>query len=210
MLSINDIQNQNPAELLTGVGEWLEGTGHLSQARMYYEAAFKVDKTFSLALFRLGKLAYKMGQYAEAAKALRQAVRLTPDHAPTYYHLALACEKAGKTRSAIHWAKQVLRYNSEHDDGAFLVLLRCYAALRWWRSVLRVCTVLPQRMHDIGEVKLWQALSYVRLGQISKAAEVWMSVPGRIRKRYREESLQIEQLLSSIQTPLKDKERQSS
>lgn len=197
MLAIDEIQNQPPAELLTEVGEWLEDTGHLNQAQIYYGAALKVDKTFSLALFRLGKLAHKMGQYAEAARALRQAVRLTPDHAPTYYHLALACERAGKTRSAIHWAKQVLRYNLEHD-GAFLVLLRCYAALRWWRSVLRVCAVLPQRMHHIGEVKLWQALSYVRLGQMGKAAEAWARVPHRVRKRYREEAQQVEQLLSSL------------
>jgi len=180
------------------MGEWLEGAGHLEVARMYYESALKIDKTFALALFRLGKLAYRTGKYDEATRILKQATALTPDHAPTYYQLALSYEKSGRLRSAAHWARQTLRYNPEHD-GAFLVLLRCYAGLRWWRSVLRICTTLPQRMHQAGEVKLWQALAYTGLGQLSKASEIWEQVPNRIRRRYEEESRRIEQLLSSVE-----------
>lgn len=197
MLVTEQMQYRAPAELLTQVGEWLEDFGHLSMAQMYYEAALKVDKTFALALFRLGKLAYRTGKYSEATRFLKQATVLTPDHAPTYYQLALSCEKSGNFRSAVYWARQTLRYNSEHD-GALLVLLRCYAGLRWWRSVQRICRSLPKRMHQAGEVKLWQALAYVWLGQMSKAAEIWTQVPSRIRKRYVGESQQIEKLLSSV------------
>lgn len=66
MIAENGIEHQPPGELLTRVGEWLEDTGQLRPAQMYYEAALKVDKTFSLALFRLGKLAYRIGRYTEA------------------------------------------------------------------------------------------------------------------------------------------------
>lgn len=198
MLVTEQMRYQAPAELLTEVGEWLEYAGQLEMARMYYESALKVDKTFALALFRLGKLAYRTSKYVEAIRVLKRATKLTADHAPTYYQLALACEKSGKARSAAHWALQTLRYNPEHD-GAFLVLLRCYAGLRWWRSVLRICTTLPQRMYQAGEVKLWQALAYTGLGQLSKASEIWQQVPQRIRRRYGEQSRQIEQMLSSVE-----------
>ncbi len=198
MLVTEQMQYQAPAELLTKVGEWLEGAGHLEMARMYYESALKVDTTFALALFRLGKLAYRTGNYVEATKVLRRAIKFTPDHAPTYYQLALSYEKSGRLRSAVHWARRTLHYNPEHD-GAFLVLLRCYAGLRWWRSVLRICIALPQRMHQAGEVKLWQALAYTGLGQFSRASEIFEQVPDRIRKRYEKESRQIDQQLSSVE-----------
>lgn len=50
-------------------------------------------------------------------------------------------------------------------------------------------------MYRAGEVKLWQTLAYVWLGQLDKAAEVWAQVPDRIRKRYQEEAQQIERSL---------------
>ncbi|MEJ5253438.1 MAG: tetratricopeptide repeat protein [Chthonomonadetes bacterium] len=182
-IQTDEISHQEPAELLTKAGEWLEDRGHFAEAVAYYQAALTVDRTFSLAAFRLGKLAYGQGEYQEAIKYLRYAARLTPDHAPTLYHLSLSYEKAEQPRHAIYWAWQTLRYNPEHD-GAYLVLLRSYAALQWWRAVLRLYRRLPARLHGSWEPGVWLALAYAHLGQTQRALEMWRDLPPRIRKRY--------------------------
>lgn len=182
-IQIGGMPHKGPAEILTEVGEWLEDRGNFAEAVVYYRAGLAVDETFSLAAFRLGKLAFKRGEYQEAIKYLRYAVRLTPDHAPTVYHLSLSYEKAGQPRRAVYWAWQALRYNPEHD-GAYLVLLRSYAALQWWRAVLRLYRRLPARLHGSWEPKVWLTLAHGHLGQTRRASEMWRELPPRIRRRY--------------------------
>lgn len=184
-------QNQSPAELLEQVGGWLEAQGEIEQALIYYEAALQVDPTFSLASYRAGRIALRRQDYIRAVKFLEHAVRLTPDHAPTYYLLSLAYYKVGEVQRAIESAEIALQNNPLHV-GAFLQKLRCLALLKKWEEIEKICQDLPYQFSQITEIYLWQTLALIHLQKKEKAKNLYSKLSLKIRKRYPEIIKQIE------------------
>lgn len=184
-------QGQNPAELLTQVGEWLERWGQKAQAMTYYEAALLVDPTYSLAAFRGGDLALRQQQYAYAVEKLECALRLTPDHAPTHYLTSLAYAGLGQMERALALAERALQYNPHHS-GAILQKLRSLAALGRWEEIHSLCQKLPSHLLEAREIYLWHALATTHLGNLETARVLYDKISPRVRKRYSEAVRQIE------------------
>ncbi len=141
---------QEPAELLTKVGEWLE-TNRPDLAQAYFYAATLVNPTYDLAWYRLGDLCLRIGQYEQAVDAFRHAVELAPDHHPTWYKLSLALAQMGDIQGALEASLRVLQMAPLHS-GAWLQRLRLLAKLGRWEEVYQLCQEVPKSLQSSKEV----------------------------------------------------------
>lgn len=145
-------RDQSPAELLTTVGEWLEGIGQLEQAARYYFAATTISPDDALAFYRLGKLRLRQAEYALACDALSRAVQLTPDHAPTWYHLAHAYFHLQDYAQADTAAQHALQLDPDHA-GAYLIRLRVAQQRGDMESIKALLARVPAALKNAAEVR---------------------------------------------------------
>jgi tetratricopeptide (TPR) repeat protein len=181
---------QAPAELLTMVGEWLEAGERGQESSEYYRAALAVDPNCSLAAYRLGHRAISLGRFAEAVEALEVAMRLAPDHAPTFHLASKAYNGLGRPDRAAQCADRALALNPL-NVAAFLEKLRALAALERWREV-EAAADGPFDSTDAPEILLWRALANFRLGRAESARDLYARVPLRLKRRYADVAAQIE------------------
>ena len=80
------------------------------------ERAVKSDPTNSSYLDSLGWAYYKLGEYTDAEKYLREAVRHNPSSATIQEHLGDVLQKLGKPDAAkIAWERAVLLASEQND-----------------------------------------------------------------------------------------------
>ena len=78
------------------------------QAEKLYRNATVADPGYALAFFDLGNVLDELRRLPEAIEAYRRAITLVPNYADAHYNLALAHERTGAQRKALHhWATYV-------------------------------------------------------------------------------------------------------
>lgn len=75
-----------------------------------------LQPTNSGIFFQLGLLEYTNGQYQDAATALAQALRITPDYANAKYYYGLALDKLGNHDAALAEFEDLLKTNPDNTD----------------------------------------------------------------------------------------------
>lgn len=78
---------------------------HLRQfgrAEEYYRRATEADPGYVLAYFDLGNVLDELERLDESIAAYRRAIALSPRYADAHYNLALALERKGQPRAALH------------------------------------------------------------------------------------------------------------
>jgi tetratricopeptide (TPR) repeat protein len=188
--------DQQPAELLTQVGEWLERQGYSEQAMSYYDAAIALEPTYSLAAFRGGQLALEMRQCEEALKRLMVALSLTPEHAPTHYLVSKAYLCLEKYNDALAQAEATLHDDPNHS-GAFLVKLRCLKATQRWEEIERLYSTDAAQFSSSSEASLILILALCHRGDLSRAQALYATIPTKQRKRFHDLTCAIESCLSN-------------
>jgi tetratricopeptide (TPR) repeat protein len=104
---------------------------HLRQfgrAEELYRHATVADPGYVLAYFDLGNVLDELGRLEESTAAYLKAVALSPQYADAHYNLALAYERCGQNRSALHhWRAYVKLDNrgpwADHAHGQIRKLL---------------------------------------------------------------------------------------
>lgn len=185
---------QSPAELLTTAGEWLERQNDGPDPSVYYRAALAVDPTFSLAAYRMGQWELQRQRAAEAVDALELAMRLTPEHAPTFHLASKAYAGLNDWTNALRCAEGALARNPL-NAAAFLQRLRSLAALERWQEIEGAAP--PFDPMEAPEILLWRALAAVHLGNVEDARNAYDRLPAGARRRHRELTHRIERLLDS-------------
>lgn len=188
--------DQQPAELLTQVGGWLERQGQREQALLYYDAAIALEPTYSLASFHGGQLALELQWCEEAVKRLTLALRLTPDHAPTHYLASKAYLCLEKYDDALAQAEATLHHDPNHS-GAFLVKLRCLMAKQRWEEIERLNSVASAQFSGSSEANLILILALCHRGDLSKAQTLYAAISAKQRKRFHDLTRAIESCLSN-------------
>ncbi len=95
--------------------------GNLKDAITAAQVAIQINPSNPLFFFQLGLLAYNNKDYAGAALALAQAVKLQPDYANAQYFLGLADVQLNKTSDAIVQFEQLYATNPDSQEVAFIL-----------------------------------------------------------------------------------------
>ncbi len=72
------------------------------RAEALYRSATVADPNYALAFFDLGNVLDELRRMPEAVEAYQAAIRLAPKYADAHYNLALAYERQGDRRKALH------------------------------------------------------------------------------------------------------------
>lgn len=187
---------QMPAEVLIQIGEWLEHHGDAERAGAYYSAALSIDPSQSLAAWRHGQLALGQGNWQLALERLETAAVLAPDHSPTKYLAGLAAERLDLHDSALRYVEAALELDPR-NAGAWLLRLRCLAALERWDELRSACRASPKGVATAGEVNLWEALACAALGDMVSAGTCLARISRRVRQRYPDIVRELEQTIAS-------------
>ncbi|MBU4556229.1 MAG: tetratricopeptide repeat protein [Actinobacteria bacterium] len=106
------------------------GTEHPSEARNYFLKVIElteggeyqdISDRRELALYNLGILELRDGQYEEAAGYFKGALRIRKDASDTYYHLALALQGMGQPETAIQQLDIALQFDPNYAAGHYLM-----------------------------------------------------------------------------------------
>lgn len=186
-------KEQQPAELLTQVGEWLETHKQYNFALAYYEAALSANPEYGLSAWRSGQLKLKQGNYADAAGNFEHMLKISPDHAPTHYLTSLAYSGMGQPERALAYAESALLYNPKHD-GAHLQKLRCLGILENWSELNDACQSSPSSLNHAGEVHLWCALAALHVGDFQRGHFHYEQLSSKLKRQFSEVVKQIENL----------------
>ena len=178
-------QKQQVPELLTQIGEWLELRSSAEDAMQYYEAALRVDPSYSFAAWKLGQMDLKNGEYNQAVLHLNRASRLAPDHAPTYYLLSLAYSATGQSSDALDAAESALKYNT-NNVGAFLQKLRSLAQLGRWQELKNAHDASGFPPPVPNEAYLWYALASSHLNDTDTARVLFGKVSPKTRRTHKD------------------------
>jgi tetratricopeptide (TPR) repeat protein len=96
---LRQLQPDN-ARVQVGLAECRDGLGETAEAVRLVDEVLARDANFPPALSLRGQIAFRSGQFAEAAAWLRQAVRRNPADHRARYNLALSLEQAGQADEA--------------------------------------------------------------------------------------------------------------
>jgi protein O-GlcNAc transferase len=137
-------------------GATLEERGDLAQARDVYLAGLQqLPKSGELAL-RLGLLALRAGDWAEAVRLLEQARTARPRHVDTLYYLAQAYYLDGRQAAASATIERAAtlaptRADVAQKHGEYLCELKaCQEGLRFLQKAQRLDPELPNIDFDLG------------------------------------------------------------
>jgi tetratricopeptide (TPR) repeat protein len=81
-------------------------------AEKHYRAAVAADARYALAYFDLGNVLDETDRVQDAVAAYGSAIQLAPTYADAHYNLALAYERLGQARRALHHWKAYLKLDS--------------------------------------------------------------------------------------------------
>ncbi|HWE87199.1 MAG TPA: tetratricopeptide repeat protein [Terracidiphilus sp.] len=115
---------------------------HLHQydrAEELYRRAAEEDPSYVLAFFDLGNVLDELNRLEESIAAYRQAVTMAPGYADAHYNLALAFERKGELRHALHHWQVYVRLDrngpwADHARGQMRKLLSREKLAIAWRS----------------------------------------------------------------------------
>ncbi len=108
--------NEDSAEPLSALGEYLERQELLEKAENKYLQALEVDDQHDLTFFRLGRLYCKQEKTGACIEKLKKAVELNPD-VPVYLEaLAVEFEKQGSPYEAVNLLERVSVLQPDRED----------------------------------------------------------------------------------------------
>ncbi len=115
---------------------------HLHQferAEELYRRATLADPAYALAFFDLGNVLDELERLDESIAAYRRAVELAPRYADAHYNMALAYERMGRHRTALHHWQSYLKIDghgpwAEHARGQIRKLLSRETLSVVWRA----------------------------------------------------------------------------
>jgi tetratricopeptide (TPR) repeat protein len=90
-----------------------ERMGRDGEALKHYEACLKSDPSNKMALNNLGVLAFKHGDYKQAAELFKRSLRFDPRNSGKMVNLAAAFFLAGNRLEAENWLKKALTIDPE-------------------------------------------------------------------------------------------------
>lgn len=139
------------AEAVNALGAFLAEEGKFEEARRAFERALNNPyyETPQLAAYNLGSLFYRMGNYQEAARYYRQAIKLAPTYAAAHLELARTLEAIGNTTEALNEYKQALQYDpklvqANFGYGKLLYEQKNYTAARYYfEQVIKLAPDTP-------------------------------------------------------------------
>lgn len=95
---------------LAELGVLLLEKGFPKDAERYLEKASKVDKENFEAIYRLGLVHQRQGEFGKAIRCYKKVVKMRPGHAYARFMLAMAEERAGRRQAAIRDYAKAYRF----------------------------------------------------------------------------------------------------
>ncbi len=117
--------SKHPARIQNKLGAFLLQAGQLEAAQAAFEAALAAEPESGDTVFNLGVLELKRGRYEAARTRFLQAKVRRPGDPQVEKHLAIACDRAGRTREAAEALFRVFEIDAAKagDLGSLLAAL---------------------------------------------------------------------------------------
>jgi len=105
------------------VGDLYKAEGQFDQALQWYRQAAVVDPLAVLPAIAEGEVLLAVGDAAQAASFLQQALNQHPDTAHLYYLLVLARSRSGDLEGAVSAAEQAVALDDDTGNAAYWTVL---------------------------------------------------------------------------------------
>lgn len=119
-----------------------------------------------------GARQYKLGQYKEALEAFKQAVRLTPNHAESYYYLGMTYSRLGRYIEAVKAFKSVIDLDPK-DSAAHANLGALFAYFGQYREAVETLKQAIRLQPDDADAHNNLGIAYGELGRYKQAIEAF-------------------------------------
>ncbi|WP_193787683.1 glycosyltransferase [Fortiea contorta] len=96
------------------LGNLFKAAGDLNGAKIAYETALKIDKSFAAGHYNLGMTFKALGLFTDAIASYQQAIKLKPDYAQAYQNLGVVQLKVGNVQASVTAFKNAIALHEQH------------------------------------------------------------------------------------------------
>lgn len=146
----------------------LDGDGKDEQAIPEYELAIKLNPNYALSRLNYGRMLLEMGRLKQAARQLREAVRLDPRSAAANWLLAEALAASGSRAASLSFYERAVKLDAGYADG---IAHAAVAALkdRDYALAARLSEIVLARRPKYAQVRHTLGVALLKLGRIGPA-----------------------------------------
>ena len=161
------------------LGSIYEKRGEAELALREYKMALHKDSNFLPAMTRLGELSYAMGQYGQAERYYRKAIKMAPQHGDLYNNLCWVYLSQGKKlKKAESLIMRAMELNPEHQGYYLDTLGAIYLKEHRYRDAIKALEAAASFFDEtqpelLGQVYRHLGLAYDGIGEGSKAEEAF-------------------------------------
>jgi tetratricopeptide (TPR) repeat protein len=148
--------------------------GQYEKERESYEKVISINPNYEFADTQnaLGVAYNRLGRYEEAAKALKQAVKVMPDEWDSYWWLALSYDKLGDYVNAINAFEQCVRIKPDNTHAFFLLGL-AYNKIGLYEKSIETYRHIIKIEPNYAHAHHWLGVAFQNLRRYKEAVEAF-------------------------------------